>query len=94
MRPTRIRDYCMNEEQIDEEQIDEDRAMKVVKFSISDYVEMATTGFMEPVEKFVENLFLDDGTIVHCLDNNEYYYRCDSMELIAFINEKTNSEEL
>ena len=55
---------------------------------------MATTGFMEPVEKFVENLFLDDGTIVHCLDNNEYYYRCDSMELIAFINEKTNSEEL
>lgn len=64
--------------------------MNKVNCSISEYVEMATTGCIKTVEEYVDSLFLDDDTIVHCIDNGEDYHKCESGLLVAFIQARTN----
>lgn len=64
--------------------------MKIVKCSIADYVELATTGCVKTVDEYVESLFIDDETIVHCSDNGEDYHKCESGLLVAFIKARTN----
>ena len=64
--------------------------MTKMNCSISAYVEMATTGCVKTVEEYVESLFLDDETIVHCEDNGEDYHKCDAGLLVAFIKARTN----
>lgn len=64
--------------------------MAKIDCSISDYVDMATTGCIKTVEEYVESLFLDNKTIVHCLNNGKDYPKCDSGSLIAFIKAKTD----
>lgn len=64
--------------------------MKRVECSISQYVEMTTMGFIKTVEEFVESLFLDNDTVVHCIDNDEDYHKCESGLLVAFIKARIN----
>lgn len=66
--------------------------MKKVNCSIADYVEMATTGCVKAAEEYVETLFVDDETIVHCSDNEEDYHKCDLGLLVAFIKARTNEQ--
>lgn len=64
--------------------------MKTVKCSIADYVEMATTGCVKTVDEYVKSFFIDNETIVHCLDNEEDYHKGEIGPLIAFIKARTN----
>lgn len=65
--------------------------MNIVNCSISEYVEMATTGCIKTEEEYVENLFQDEETIVHCIDNGEDYHKCESGLLVDFLHARTNN---
>ena len=71
------------------EEIIDTRKIRII-FSIKDYVEIATMGYTRSIEDYVRNdLFVNEQTIVHCIDNNSDYTFQEIPDLIHFIESNT-----
>ena len=60
-----------------------------MSFSINDYYEMVTMGCANTIEDFIASQFIDNDSIVHCIDNNTDYHQSDIQLLIDYVKERT-----
>lgn len=81
-----------NEPPISDKTNDAKSKTSLVEFSIMEYVEISTRGFTSSVEEFVDKLFIDKQTIIHCKDNNVKYSFQQKTGLIEYIKQKQQNK--
>ena len=81
----------MNNKRHNIEVSDTDASMKtIISFSLSQYVEDTASGPWLTTESYVQSMFVDKQTIVHCIDNNIDYSYQEATTLVEFIKSKTD----
>lgn len=64
--------------------------MTIVNISVGQVVEMLEMTTMS-IEAIVYSFYLNDRTIVHCMDNNTDYPGNEANLLIAYMNDQINN---
>ena len=64
--------------------------MNTTNISTGQVVEAITTSSLS-INYIVMNYFINDKTIVHCINNNKDYKKSEAPSLIAYFEEKINN---
>ena len=68
------------------------RKGKIRNFNVIKYVDSVSIGYTSSVEQFVENLYEDDSTIVHCINNGVDYPKSKMSSLIDYVKRMVNNQ--
>lgn len=72
--------------------VETQRKDKIRNFNVIEYVDSVSIGYTSSVEQFVANLYEDDNTIVHCMNNGVDYPKSEMSSLIDYVKRMVNNQ--